>query len=173
MRARVKDAVQKVLELREEFSKSELEEALDLIQRHRLLEEEKRQEGRRSSPSAGEAKRVKPLSDSVSKVVMQLEESDPEKYMILSRFDKLVRSGEVLSRMSDIRSTGQAIEKNFEGGKAKREAIPRLMEVLSRLPLEQLDATLMKIMREEEQRGEKGEDYRKLASFLIGREADR
>ena len=165
MTRRRKLAALRILTLREEFSESELRDALSLAEELSVaLTSGTRQRGK-------SARLVQPhasaLSGSASRVVAELRERDPPRYSILSQIDKSIRLGDILPRMADIRRVGCSIDKEFVSGKSRKDAVPRLMETLAKLPISDLEHAYEKWKKEVPIHGGRDTGYDELAQFLI------
>ncbi|WP_353254481.1 hypothetical protein [Salinisphaera sp. PC39] len=118
---------------------------------------------------SGGSKRGKPLSDGVSRAVLELEGSDPDKFKMLSSFDRLLRKGDVLKDMRSLREFGQSIDKSFEPGKARKEAVPRLVQLLADMPMDRLATVVESALDKERRRADTDDDYQALANFLMAK----
>ena len=165
MTTRTKLAALQILTLREEFSKRELRDALALANELAVvLTSGTKQKGKSAhSPRTHTSN----LSGSESRVVAELRERDPHRYSILSKIDQSMRLGIILPRMSDIRRVGYSFDKKFVGGKSKRDAIPRLMETLSKLPISELEHAYVTWKRDIVDHRGLDTEYDELAEFLI------
>ncbi len=167
MKKRVRQAVLKVMLLQEEFTKSELSEAAaflsngeagDLIE---YLRDRKTRAGNRNVSTPASDKRT------ISKVVKQLEHSDPERYNILTEFESMVRDGSVLREPGDIKKLGIAASKHFQPGKSRKDSIPRLMEVLAAMPMDEMKDTVRKVTEQSKASAEGESSYGRLARYII------
>lgn len=167
MKSRVKLAVLKILSLREEFSEKELSEAVDLISKGKtknLLAS--LTEGRRPV-SRKIARNVKRIDEQQSRAVTELRDNEPERYELLYELDCLLRKGVLLPRLEDVRRLGGELKKDFETGKSRKIAVPRLMDVLANEPLDRARGLAKRLLAEAADVGGKDAEYQKLAAFLI------
>lgn len=168
MKKRVRQAVLKVMLLQEEFTKSELNEAAvflsngevgDLIE---CLRDMRTRTGNRNVSTPARDKHP------ISKAVKQLEDSDPERYSILAEFESMVRSGSMLREPGDIKKLGITASKHFQPGKSRKDSIPRLMEVLAAMPIEEMKDTVRKVTEQSKESAEGESSYGRLAQYIIG-----
>ena len=163
MNKRVRQAVLKLMLLQEEFTNKELAEAADVVSSdigEFLREQRPKRRAARAPASTSTA-------DQRSKIVRRLKDSDPQRYSILSEFELMLRRQEPPPSLEDIRHIGRAISKDFLPGKSRKEAIPRLMTLLVKMPPEMLREKLSKVL-DNVQLGEGYESsYQKLAQYLI------
>lgn len=163
MNGNVKKAVLRVLLLKEEFSKKELSEAVKFISNNLeadlfdYLADNKQNIEKKRSPT-------KPITDQISRAVTELKEKDIEKYNLLKNFDLSIRKGELLPRMDSIRQLGIRFSKEFDAGKSRKEGIPRLMNLLSKVSITELKSTIIETV---EETGRESSEYAELANFLI------
>ncbi|MEN6473925.1 MAG: hypothetical protein ABFD81_07930, partial [Syntrophaceae bacterium] len=100
-------------------------------------------------------------------VVTDLRESDPDKYEMLSRFDRAFRQGEVLKSLDIIRITGASIDKSFDPGKSRKGAISKFMKLLVSLPTSEARKQIDRILDSERNTYDFSEAYSRLAEFII------
>src|SRR5436305_3254015 len=141
MKSRIALLALRIAALREEFSEDEILEAV------RLLEEQGSTSallsylaGRKPQLGTKRAQRRKhkPIEDQRSKAVLELEHKDPEKFLVLSEFDSLLRRSSVLPGVDDIKRLGERLSKNFAPKNSRRESISRLMALLANRPLNEI-----------------------------------
>ena len=97
-----------------------------------------------------------------------LRNNDPDRYSILSKIDRSIRAGEILPRIADIEDAGSYLKKNFSSGKSRRSAIPRIMAVLTTLPVDQAER-LFESWKKQARDGRRSEtDYDEFVRFLVG-----
>lgn len=167
MKSRINLAVLKILSLKEEFNERELLEAVQIISEGRTedllswLAESNRPDSKKTSAGA------RKLVGQQSRAVIELKDKEPERYELLSELDDLLRKCVLLPRLEDIRRFGEDLSKTFEAGKSRKEAIPRLMEILANEPMDRLKGLSRRLLDEVSNMGGKEAEYEKLASFLM------
>ena len=169
MRSRARLAALKVLALREEFNNRELRKAVSLAREYStvLLSRNQLPKSQRGRPSQS-ARRSKPaLAKSESRVVKSLRVRDPDRYSLLSKIDQAMRAGDVLPRLSNIKDEGRSLDRDFNGGKSRRLAIPRLMAKLTALPLKEVERLYESWKQKARDDRQRGTEYDELAEFLI------
>lgn len=174
MKHKVKLAITKIISLQAEFTPSELDEAMDFIRKRGLTDlfaipmvnatgdnlektASLKRNGRQESKSG------------VSKILMDLEGKDSEKYQALAAFEALLKSGEVLTRLDSIKKVGISIDKDFQLGRSRKDAIPKLMAVLANLPLAEINNIISSVKYGREDSGLLDEGYQNLANYLLNR----
>ena len=170
MKQKVKIAMEKILKLQEEFTEDELQEAMENLLKQIFNKEMRKSSRGKKAKIPKKGNQHKPLSDSVSRAVIQLEKVDPEKYKILFEFDQLLRSGKVLKKMEDIRKIMLSIDKSFDVGKSRKDAIPRLIKMFSNMEVDRINQSIDYILRSDNNLNREDEGYRDLASFIIQRQ---
>ena len=85
-------------------------------------------------------------------------------------FDQLLRSGKVLKKMEDIRKFMLSIDKSFDVGKSRKDAIPRLIKMFSNMEVDRINQSIEYILRSDNYLNREDEGYRDLASFIIQRQ---
>jgi hypothetical protein len=169
MKNRVSLIALRIAAIKEEFSESEIHEAV------KFLEEQ----GSTSSlltfltGSRGESnakpksnRKVKSIWEQRSKAVLELEHKDPEKFQVLSEFDLLLRKSGVLPEVDDIKRVGERLSKNFSSRSSRRESISKLMGLLATRPLDEIREVVRNTLSTA-RIDEKDSDYQRLAQFLI------
>ena len=167
MKSRVKLAVLKILLLREEFSANELSEAVDLISNGKTEALLAWLTGGRGPESRQTTKSVKRIDKQQSKAVIELSDKEPELYVLLRDLDGLLRKGVLLPRLEDVRRLGGELKKDFEAGKSRKAAVPRLMDVLANEPLDRVRGLAKRLIDGAAHIGGREAEYQKLAAFLI------
>lgn len=163
MNTRVRQAVLKILLLQEEFTQKELQEAAGYVSKNNIDVILSALGGRNSVKDTANGKRT-PLVDGQSQVLAELKEEEPEKYKLLSKLDSSLRKGELVPKMATIKKVGASYSKKFTPGKSRKEAIPRLITLLSSMPIEQIHGAIEYIVSEA---GGEGNEYADLANYLI------
>lgn len=168
MRGRVRKAALQILLLQTEFTQSELAEAARYVSENstddflELFKDTRAPEGRKKP-------RAVAFTDQVSPAVAALEGRDVAKYELLREVDSLVRSGQILPKLEDVRKLGERISKEFDSGKSRKEAVPKLMLELSSKPTPEIRALFQEIVQTAE---DGSSEYAALASFLIHGKTD-
>ncbi len=104
-------------------------------------------------------------SEQRPKALLQLEESEPEKFDLLSELDNLIKSGKILRTNEAVRSLGERVSKSFVGKKTKRESITSLYEVLAESDIDNIRNIIEVAIAPHTHVGD--DNYRRLAEFLI------
>jgi hypothetical protein len=110
----------RIAQLLEEHSETELQEALSLLERHGLRSElldylaQRKADSRASRPKRKSESTRPRLEDTTSRAVLRLRDSDPDKFRLLSEFDLMVRRGQVLATLEDLKRFGERISKDFQ-----------------------------------------------------------
>jgi hypothetical protein len=160
----------RIAQILEESSSLELREAVSLLEkhgyRHRLLEYLAAAGANKASRDpVSRLERAKPLDEITSRAVRDLEEKDPEKYRLLSEFDKLVRKGVFLRSNDALRRFGETLSKAYEPRKSRRENIGVIMTLLSEKRLDEI-AKLLEFGSSIDS-DNAADRYQNLAHFLI------
>lgn len=172
MKYKIKLAVTRILSLHTEFTSGELSEAMQFIRERGLddifdismvsvASKKKARSGEFKDKSSQESKL------GASKVLADLELKDSEKYHALAAFEGLLRSGKVLTRLDGIKKVGMSIDKDFQPGKSRKDAVPKLMNVLASLSLSDINKIISKVVDGGEDSGMLDESYQNLANFLL------
>lgn len=170
MKPRIKQLILKFLLLQEEYSTKEIDEALSLLKREgsdAILFDYFLGKPQVSGATPSPSKKSEKVSENrVSPAVAKLEGVDPEKFSILSDFERLVRRDEILPRVSDIRELVNSLSKEWPSYKSRRESIPDLMSRLSQLHLDQIKTIFSRSLNETKINVDSSE-YHRLANYLI------
>lgn len=105
------------------------------------------------------------IEDTTSLAVLQLREIDPEKFRLLSEFDKMVRRGQVLATHEDLKRFGERISKNFQPRKSRKDTIGHLAAIMAERSLVDIE----RLVGFAASFGVTGDtdEYQRLAQFLI------
>jgi hypothetical protein len=163
MKSNTRRAILKILLLGEDFTRQELQEAALFLSNNKtddIISFLASGGGKTQKQSAPQSASL----DKESKAVSELKDKDAEKYELLREFESLLNRGELLNRLDSIKKLGGLYNKQFEGGKTRKEAIPRLMAVLAKIPIGDLRVVIKEVVDES---GAKGGDYAALANYLI------
>lgn len=114
-------------------------------------------------------RKEKPFSEGVSRSVLELQSEEPEKFEVLSRFDRLVRKREILKDVRSLREFGQSLDKSFDAGKSRKDAVPRIAQLLKDMPLYRLTPVIESTLEKEQRKDESDNDYQQLANFLMSK----
>jgi hypothetical protein len=169
MNSKIKRAALKISLIQEEFTEKEISAAIKLIQGKsdpttllRYLNKEQFY----STKKKKQKRTTKPFEEQQSKAVMDLEDKDPEKFMILSKFDMLLRKGVVLKKLDDIKDFANRLSKDFPKVKARRDGISKLMGLLVVMPIDHIKINIEQAISESNSKLESSE-YQELAQFII------
>jgi len=165
MNKRIRQAALELMLLQEKFTKKELDEAFSLVSKDgnatliRLLS---------APPTEQPARREtnKKTGNGLSKAVQELKETDPKRYELLTAFEEKLRQETILPTLSGIRRVGASFSKEFQAGKSRKEAIPRLMAMLAAVPLDTLQEKLDRVVNRVH-RASDDNSYQDLAHFLM------
>lgn len=158
--------------IKEEFSESEIAAAV------RLLEEQGTASavlahlaGRKAANHPTKKKRLRnsrtPLKDQKSRAILELQETDPEKYQLLSEFDSLLREGKILPELEDIKRLGEQISKDFAPRNSRRDVVNQLTSLMARRPVDEIRGFISKSLTSSHF-DDKSNEYHELARFIIG-----
>ncbi len=162
----------RILLLLEEFTGNDLKEAVKMLEgdfdnenplilflQSRLY----KQNRRKTIP------KPKPKETKCSRVILELEKKDKEKYLLLSKVDGLIREGKVLRKLTDIKTIANQISKEFPDLKSRKGAIPKFMTLLANMTTSEAAKIVESIIQSQYSNVSESE-YHELASFLIGNE---
>lgn len=167
MKQRTKLAVVRILSLHTEFSDEEINDAISFIEKNDLAKifNFSNIGPKKITPSGftqRPAQQKKP-----SRALLEIKEIDPGKFEFLSLFDQKIRDGVILSKLDEIRRVGTSIDKSFDAGKSLKDAIPKLIALLSRLSITEMHKVVENILAESSTVGRQDDSYNELATFLI------
>lgn len=74
-----------------------------------------------------------------SKAVSKLESSDPEKFSVLSEFEAMIRMGQILISLEDLKRFGEQFSKDFSPRKSRKETISALMTEMASRPILEIE----------------------------------
>lgn len=162
-----------IAQILEEHTDTEISEAIGILRRYGSTSElftymatSTREESFQAAKKfSNNGRASKPLDQITSKVVRDIEKSDPTKYRLLSEFDKLVRQGKVLETNEALRRFGETISKDFRPRKARKDSISALMGILVLLPESDIEQLIKHVIDNSPKR--QSDEYQNLASFLI------
>ncbi len=100
-----------------------------------------------------------------SRVVKNLERTEPEKHGLLAEFERLLREGALLPTLSDLRSFGVVVGKSFKPKSSRKASVDPLLTALAKLEMENLKSVLARIPRSE---SDDEQAFRRLSQQLIG-----
>lgn len=161
----------RIAQLLEEYSEDELREAVSLLRKHRAKSEllsylmHRKADNRTLRPKRQRDPVLASLSETNSRAVLQLRDSDPDKFRLLSEFDLMVRRGQILPRLEDLKRFGERISKEFQPRKSRKETIGVLLSTIAERPLRDIE----KLIEFAATFGIAGDtdEYQRLAKFLI------
>jgi hypothetical protein len=168
MKRRVDQAVLRIALLIEEFSESELDEAVGLLKQHGVgvpsllsyLGGKRSGQAEKNLPSVKGAQRT----PSAQGRLHEFQTTDPEKYEVLNEFQERLRNGTVLADFDEMKKFGSIISKAFVPRKSRKETIPALIACMAERPLIELNEILGKLSSYE---GSADGGYQELAEFII------
>ncbi|MGH7171346.1 MAG: hypothetical protein ACRELG_13800 [Gemmataceae bacterium] len=172
MNRRIRQAMLKILLLREEFSAQELSEAVALIDGgeenvlallKRIAPESPQQAAPRSPGASFSTK-------GETRALQELKHSDGEKYEVLRDFETLIREGSTLQTLDEFRAFGKILGKDFSPGKSRKEALARLMALLAHMDLDSIRAALNRLPASTTQ---EATAFHRLADKIISGASDR
>jgi hypothetical protein len=103
---------------------------------------------------------------SVTSTLEQLRQTDEEKYRVLTDFYTQIKDRKVLPEAQDIRHFAQFIGLKENGGKSRKEMIPRLMRFLLEQPTDRLKLNIQTAANVSEQQRQQG--FSVLTDKLLG-----
>jgi len=171
VKPKIRLAVLKVLALQAEFTSSELDEAYKFIEGSQLkniLGLEK--SGRRNvsvRAKINEPKKDAVRSSASEAVLERIKGGDLERYKMLDSLEKNLRTSGVDLRLDVLRRIAFSIDKSIDLGKSKKEAIPKLLDLLARIPLVDVERVIYQISNEQENSASSSNKYFKLASYIV------
>ena len=168
MRRRIDQAALRIALLIEEFSESELSEAVGLLKQHGAdassllfyLSGRVERERRRISTSV----KAQQKAPQVQGRIFELQATDPEKYEVLNDFQEQLRNGTVLSDFDEMKRFGSILSKGFVPTKSRKDTIPALVACMAERPLTEISEILAKLSNFEPSRDG---GYQELADFII------
>lgn len=167
MNGRLSSLARRITAIRKEYSKREIETVLRMLNeqgRSSLLFDQLGIGVKPHAHAARSRRRKKPIHEQRSRAVIALEQQDPEKYEVLSNFDSLLRKGDVLPKVNDIKCLGESLTKDFKSRNSRRDAISKLMDALAGRSLEDIRRIVGETLSNSD--SEDG-DYQRLADFII------
>lgn len=169
MKNRVSLLATRIAAIQEEFSKTEIREAVKLLKGQGSTSEAQAYLARDWVDHGSKPKRkrkTKPIEDQRSKAVLDLAQKDPEKYAVLSEFDILLRKGSILPEVVELKMLGKSLSKTFSSKSSRREVISKLMKVLAERPLPEIREVVGDVLSTRKSDIDDS-DYYKLAQFII------
>ena len=171
MKLKVKQAVIKILSLQNEFTKGELIEAFDFIRESRIdtIFDDGRANRKGGTGRDAGARRVSAKSAGGERVIdlSNFQIDDPEKLEVLSVFVTGLESGKYLSSLDSIRKFGLSLEKSFYAGKSRKDAVPKLVELVAKMPVDDVKKFVRRVIDTKEDAGMLDKGYQNLAEFLL------
>lgn len=168
MKERVRQAVVKLTLLQDEFTRSELDEAVSFLSNHETHDVIEYFTKAESIADTSNGQSPAKDTDRPSKIVRDLAISDPEHYRDLSEFESMVRAGDLLPSFHEIKRLGMSISKSFKPAKSRRDTIPRLMALLAQMPFDKMKETIRMEKERAKLSDKDGSSYARLAEYLIG-----
>jgi hypothetical protein len=112
-----------------------------------------------------EGKGVEPVHRTASLDLSQLQESDPERYSLLRKFERLLREQVALKSFEELKRFGAAVSKEFRPRKSRKESISPLLEAIVHRPIVEIEEMMRAAVSSESR--DDSEEYQRLARFLI------
>jgi hypothetical protein len=165
VKQRTKLAVVRILSLHTEFSDEEINDAITFIEKNdlaKIFNFSNIGQKQRTPTEITQRPAQRP-----SRILLEIKETDPEKFEFLSLFDQKIRDGVILSSLDEIRRVGTSIDKSFYSGKSLKDATPKLIALLSRLSITEMHKVVENILAESSTVGRQDDSYNELATFLI------
>lgn len=160
----------KIATIIEEHTEKDIKAAISLLEEyggHSLILDylASRDSNSPSTEDQQQKKATRPIEEQRSKAVINLERSDPEKYKVLSEFDSMIRKGQILSTLDDLKRFGERISKDFTPRKSRKETIGALLALIADRSLDDIE----KLIEFAASFGATGDvdEYQRLAKFLI------
>lgn len=158
-----------IARLIEEHSEKDIRAAVSLLEEHGIKSELLTFVARQGRKSATSSMRSSELPAShtaaTNRALMHLRESEPEKFHVLSEFDRMIKRGQVLTTAEDLKRFGQQVSKDFQPRKSRKETIGPLIAMLTARPLSELK-NLIELATSFGVEGN-ADEYQRLAEFLI------
>lgn len=172
MKPKIRLAVLKVLALQAEFTPSELEEAYKFIEGSPLknilgLDKSRRQNVSVKAARSSESKKDAVRSSASEAVLERVRRDDVGRYNLLDALEKKLRNSGLDLRLDSLRKIAFSIDKSIDLGKSKKEAIPKLLELLARVPLDDAERVVHQIYNEQKNSDSSSNKYFKLASYIV------
>lgn len=172
MKPRIRLAVLKVLSLQAEFSSSELEEAYKFIESSQLkdifgLDKVVRQNSSAKSTTGSGSVKKSMRSTASEAILERVKQDDLEKYKLLDSLETQLRSSGLELKLDVIRKIAFSIDKSIDLGKSKKDAIPKFIELLARISLDDVSRIIQQISNAQESSSSNSNKYFKLASYIV------
>lgn len=160
MNTKIRQAILKILLLEEEFTKKELNEAARFMSENKI-ENVIDYLSRTTRTISSERKKTytKP-----TKIIDSIKDSDKQKYKLLKELESLLQRGVLLPKLDSMKKFSSQFTKEFNAGKSRKEAIPKLIELLMSTPNLELEGIINELLKTS---GQKESEYALLADFLI------
>lgn len=166
MKKRARQAVLRVMLLREEFSWSEIFDAIEIVKRGGF-KDAIGECSKRHVPRSERRDETPGVENGLTNTVASLKDRDQDRYILLSAFEKMLRTKSVLPRLDDIRRVGASMSKGFPAVKSRTEGIRRLMELFATTPFDEAQERVQDAIQDARLHGEEHGSYQRLADFLI------
>jgi hypothetical protein len=173
MNRKVRLAVLRILILLEEFSPEELAEAVSHINGQPT--EDLLGYLARSTSSSKDSSAPRPhgpgLSTEGETLALQaLKSTDTEKYQILKDLEGAIREDRALKSMGEVRKFATLLDKDFNPGKSRKEALGRLIALLAKMDIAAIRTAIGKMPMTSDGTAD---SFRRLANQLISGQPDR
>lgn len=163
----------RIAQISEEHTATEISEAIGILKSYgtgsdlftylATATKKERRKLKKKDPVRGGM--LKPIDQIISKVVRDIEKSNPSKYQILVELDKLVRQGKVLETNEDLRRFGETVSKDFRPRRTRRDSISALMAILVLLPEPDLEQLVERVLYNSPK--QQPDEYQNLARYII------
>jgi len=160
MNTKIRQVILKILLLEEEFTKKELNEAVKFMSENKI---DNVIDYLSRTTKAINSERKKTNTKSI-KLLDSLKDSDKQKYKLLKELESLLQRGILLPKLDSIKKFSSQFTKEFNAGKSRKEAIPKLIELLMSTPNVELEKIINELLKTS---GQKESEYALLADFLI------
>lgn len=172
MNRRIRQAVLKILLLKEEFSAQELAEAVALIDggEEDILALLKRMAPDSRDQTAPRSAGAPFSTRGETRALQDLKHTDRAKYEVLREFETLIREGGTLRTLDEFRAFGRILGKDFSPGKSRKEALARLMALLAQMDLASIRSALARLPASS---AEEATAFHRLADKIISGASDR
>jgi hypothetical protein len=173
MRKSARIVALKIVQILEEYSDQDIDEACKILTDNGIggkfiqylsskSPQSEAKAYRRKITENGTSRKV--IDTTVSRAVLNLQDSDPQKYKVLLDFDRSVRAGSSLRTNEAVRRFGEKVSKSFDAGKSRKESISALMNVLALRSVSEIQQLIQSAII---QPSDTSDDYQHLAEFLI------
>lgn len=158
MNKKERQAVLKMLLIREELTDKEFINAIEFIKQE-LVEGTSSEQVLKNTFSTKKKNR-----DTIPEIFSEIKKDQPEKYRLLTELYKYVQDATIFKTVAEARQFGNMIGLNNTSSKAKQEIIFNIFKALSEMSNEIIVEQLTKVQKPEEK---SDESYQRLSKFLM------